>query len=200
MGYLTYKKYQNQRMRLIETERSLDESSYEWKTAHAKRIALDEQWMKQERELVVSDVRLPNLGDLERDCDSCGKPMCCVQSIPAAFICCDDMYYLHAGKIHSMTNTAYLPVHMELRLVVTISNAAEYTLKPGAEFTMEGINFRMISDTEAIMTHGLRDLESWRNTSYLWGRVISDFIMHKYSDREIGATFIYQPKSIREGY
>jgi hypothetical protein len=199
--YLTRNKYQKQRMQLIKLESELEESSSKWKSAHSERITLDEKWMKQKRELVVSDVRLPSLGDLEKDCNPYGKPMCCVQSIPAAFICCDDMYYLHASKIHAMAERgAYIPVHMELRLIVTIENAAEYTLQQGDEFTMEGINFRMISNNEAIMQNGLKDLESWRNTSYLWGRVISDFIMHKYSDREIGATFIYQPKSIREGY
>lgn len=65
---------------------------------------------------------------------------------------------------------------------------------------MEGMDFRMISDKEAIMQNGLKNLDSWTRTSYLWGNVITDFVTHKYSDQAIGATFIYQPRSVREGY
>jgi hypothetical protein len=109
------------------------------------------------------------------------------------------MYYLQLEKITCCAEKSnYLPARLELRLVVTIENAAEYTLQAGDEFTMEGMDFRMVSDKDAIMQHGLRNLESWTRTSYLWGKVISDFVTHKYSDKEIGATFIYQPRFVRE--
>ena len=199
--YLTKRKYQQKRMQLV-AEHSNKRTSPERFEELEKEIAeLDEQWKKQPRDLIVSDVRLPRLGDLEADCDYYGKPMCCVQHVPAAFICCNTMYYLQLEKITCCADkSGYLPARMELRLVVTIDNAAEYTLQAGDEFTMEGMDFRMISDKDAIMQNGLKNLESWTRMSYLWGQPITDFVMHKYGDKEIGATFIYQPRSVLEGY
>lgn len=199
--YLTKSKYQQKRMQLV-AEHSNKRTSPERFEELDKEIAeLDEQWKKQARDLIVSDVRLPRLGDLEADCNHYGKPMCCVQHAPAAFICCNTMYYLHLEKITCTADkSGYLPARLELRLVVTIDNAAEYTLQTGDEFTMEGMDFRMISDNEAIMQKGLMNLDSWTSMAYLWGKVISDFVLHKHSNTAIGATFIYQPRSIREGY
>lgn len=199
--YLTKSKYQQKRMKLIAEHSNKRTSPERFEELEQEIAALDEQWKKQDRELIVSDVRLPRLGDLEADCDYYGKPMCCVQHTPAAFICCNTMYYLELEKITCIAEkSGYLPSRLELRLVVTIDNAAEYTLQAGDEFTMEGMDFRMVSDKDAIMQNGLRNLESWTRMSYLWGQPITDFVMHKYGDKEIGATFIYQPRSIREGY
>jgi hypothetical protein len=199
--YLTKHSYQNQRMNLIAEHSDKRTSQKRFDELGKEIAALDERWKKQARELMVADVRLPRLGDLEADCDHYGKPMCCAQHIPAAFICCNTMYYLQLEKITCCAEkSGYLPAHLELRLVVTIDNAAEYTLQTGDEFTMEGMDFRMISDKEAIMQNGLKNLDSWTRTSYLWGNVITDFVTHKYSDQAIGATFIYQPRSVREGY
>ncbi len=199
--YLTKSKYQQKRMKLIAEHSNKRTSPERFEELEQEIAALDEQWKKQDRDLIVSDVRLPRLGDLEADCDYYGKPMCCVQHTPAAFICCNTMYYLELEKITCIAEkSGYLPSRLELRLVVTIDNAAEYTLQAGDEFTMEGMDFRMVSDKDAIMQNGLRNLESWTRMSYLWGQPITDFVMHKYGDKEIGATFIYQPRSIREGY
>lgn len=199
--YLTKSKYQQKRMQLI-IEHSDKRTSPERFDELSKEIAaLDEQWKKQARDLVVSDVRLPRLCDLEADCNAHGKPMCCAQNTPAAFVFGDNMYYVQHEKIaHTADQNGYLPLHLELRLVVTVDNASEYALQVGDEFTMEGMDFRMISDKEAIMQTGLMNLDSWTNMAYLWGKVITDFILHKYSNTAIGATFIYQPRSIREEY
>lgn len=171
----------------------------EWNKDAAPYVTTEEQWKTQERQIIISGVRLPFLSDLEADCDAYGKPMCDAEQIPAAFVCCDSTYYLINGIIQKVTaQYGYLPNSLELRLVVTIANAKEYSLHKGSVFTMEGVDFRMISDTEAIMQHGLKNLERWNDTSYLWGRVITDFILHKYSNPEVGATFIFRPKSLEE--
>lgn len=146
--------------------------------------------------MIISDVCLPYLSDLESDCDAYGKPMCDAEQIPAAFVCCDSTYYLINGIIQKVTaQYGYLPNSLELRLVVTIANAKEYSLHKGSEFTMEGMDFRMISNTEAMMQRGLKNLERWNDASYLRERVITDFILHKYANPEVGATFIFRPKS-----
>lgn len=199
--YLTKSQYQQKRMQLVAEHSNKQTSPERFEELDKEIAALDEQWKKQARDLIVSDVRLPRLSDLEADCNHYGKPMCCAQNVPAAFVFGDNMYYVQREKItHTADQSGYLPARLELRLVVTIDNAAEYTLQTGDEFTMEGMDFRMISDNEAIMQKGLMNLDSWTSMAYLWGKVISDFVLHKHSNTAIGATFIYQPRSIREGY
>lgn len=183
------------------TRKSSNTPRTEWNKDVAPYVTTEETWKTQERQMIISDVRLPYLSDLESDCDAYGKPMCDAEQIPAAFVCCDSTYYLINGIIQKVTaQHGYLPKSLELRLVVTIANAKEYSLHKGSEFTMEGMDFRMISDNEAIMQKGLMNLDSWTSMAYLWGKVISDFVLHKHSNTAIGATFIYQPRSIREDY